>query len=477
MLLLMPRPHSPVVVLTVLAWVFVYRPVPADPLPLSEHWMGGRLTPAEAVPVDMVEEKLVARLTRYQVPPDDAPAPAPYPARASVEITYLLRADEAISVPIVFPVTEEPESVVFALNGKPVRAKVVPDWAVYAAYEAEWLAAIETFIAADAVLTGLRDEARDLRDARPDDHVNPWTRWRRTGSSRLRERASRRLGELGIPDAETVAWALAHVLVDDWDLAATGPDALRLPTARQQELAATRYLALAFDPTLPDPRAIWAPAQTEMPGRREMERQMTFISATLPLHPGDNQFAVAYAQPVSFGKAACEAHTGVTGRECRHRQTGIFEFILRTARFWRSFGTLSATVHLPPGTVHAECSIPGATVSLTGAVPSVTCTATGVPDANLSVTFADCRVVPEPPVRIGLLEGGLIDEPATARPERHGTPPEDLPEVLASGGRRRPARADGGPQTATWWLIAGALVVVGGAAAFITARRRAAGEG
>ncbi|HCU36695.1 MAG TPA: hypothetical protein DGT21_14980 [Armatimonadetes bacterium] len=463
------RPHPRVVILITLGLVVGCSPVLANPMPLPEHWMGGRLMPAEAVPVDMVEEKLVARLTRYEVPPEDAPAPAPYPARASVEVTYLLRADEAISVPIVFPVTAEPESVSFALNGRAMRTKVVPDVALYAAYETRWRAAIDDYVGADEALTALREEAKGLRDVRPDDRVNPWTRWRGAGSSRLRERASRRLGELGIPNAETVAWALAHILVDDWDLAATGPDALRLPTARQQELAATRYLALAFDPTVPDPRAIWAPAQTEMPGRREMERQMAFISATLPLRPGGSRFTVAYTQPVSFGRAPREAHTGTMGRRCEHGQTGIFEFILRTARFWRSFGALNATVHLPPGTVYAECSIPGGTVSLTDTQPSVRCTATGVPDANLSVTFADFEVVPEPPDRFGPFGGGPANQSATASPERRGTPPGDLPANL---GVPEVARPVGGPPLAVGVAVLAVVLLTAGVAVLRRRRNR-----
>jgi len=371
----------------------------ADPLPTPAHWMGGRLVPASAVPVDMVSEELVARLTRYQPSPQTRSAADEYFARADVEVTYVLRADRKLTVPIVFPIINEPRTVSFTVNGAALATTVISDCELYSAYEQAWRAAIDRYVSADSVLAGLRAEARRPPSGEPT--TSPRTvpsASRHLGDfMRVFSRVQRRLDELQLPDARTLGWGLSHYLLDDWDRdQGVGGLQWSADYARRRKLYAERQLALALAPTVPDPAALWsAPAAAAMPVPG-MDRQVFFVSARLGLRSGDNAFRVRYQHPVSFTNVRYELPADRTRPSPSHRQANNFEFILRTARFWRSFGNLGATIYLPPGTVYAACNLPGAAVSLAGAQPTVTCAATGVPATNLIVSFADFKVLSDP---------------------------------------------------------------------------------
>jgi hypothetical protein len=359
--------------------------------------MGGRLVPAEAVPVDMASEQLVVRLTRYQPPRQMQSYADYYFARGDVEVTYTLRADRKVTIPIVFPVINEPRAVQFELNGAAVPTTVTSDLQLYPAYEQDWVAAIERFISGDRTLAGLQREARELRARQPATANGP-ARPAHDPSTfmRLFSRVQRRLDELQVPDTKTLGWAFTHYLIGDWELPGIGGEHLPADFGARRKLCSERLLALAVDPTVPDPAALWCEAQTGMLPNPAFQQQVCFISARLRLRRGDNQFAVRYQQPISFTNVryAKPQAGGIPGPS--HKQASVFEFILRTARFWRSFGSLNVSVQLPPGTIYADCNLSGASVSLSGAQPSVTYSASGLPDQNLSVAFADFKVLSDP---------------------------------------------------------------------------------
>ncbi len=402
-------------------------PLTADPLPMPMHWMGGRLVPARAVPVDMTGENLVVHLAWHQ--PARASGKAPergynaaeqYFARADVEVTYTLRADARLTVPIVFPVVNEAQGVQFELNGQTVATKTTSDVKLYPAYERAWRATIDRYVSADRALAALRGEAQKGRSASAQPAPGqPPDRYGTRAFMAIYSRVSRRLGELRRPDAERLSWALTHYLLDDWDALgqrSAGVD-MAPDSGARRKLTAERTLALAFDPQTPDPAALWCEADAGQPTSSSGLEQFSFISADLALRRGDNQLRVRYGQPVSFINARYEMPAGRDGRVASHKQASVFEFILRTARFWRSFGSLSTTVHLPPGTVYAACSMRGASVALGGRPPTVTCRSQGLPDHNLAVTFADFKVLP----------GAEPEDPSQARP---GTPPSSTLKAL-----------------------------------------------
>ena len=434
----------------------------ANPVPLPEHWMAGRPIPAEAVPVDLVSEKLVAHISSYRLPEEREPSARLHFARADVSITYTLRSEADVDIPIVFPITEQPEDVVFELNDEAVRAETIADTRMYATCEDRWVAAIEKYIDGDPVLAGLRDEAMAMRDPHPPaNQAEADARMQRHLKRHLliKSRAERRFDELGVPDAQTLGSWLSDYLLDDWHTRVylvrdIDPDA----TAEHLRLSATRDLAVAFDANAPDPTALWSGADAGKRRPSAMHQRWFLISAVLRLHAGDNRFIVRYKQPVSFGNAGYELPEGARRPESDVMQASIFEFILRTARFWRSMGGLDVTIHLPRGTVYADCNLPDATISLTGDDPTVTCTTAGVPDANLSVVFADFKVLSDP-----------RDWMAAFRRERPGAPKAVLNAIWD-----RPLKGEGSHNTVP--VADEKIVVTGSNDGFLTVCDRAHGN-
>ena len=375
--------------------------VGADPLPTPQHWMGGRLMPAVAVPVDMADEKLTVELKWHR--PTSRPTDGPEAfSEADVQVAYTLRADREVAVPIVFPVIGAARDVRFALDGAEMRTVDRTDIDLYSAYEKTWTRAIDELVGKDEGLAKFRAEARSeaAKSARPPaagessgmkpdaEHLNG------RAFGRIFGRVDRRLAQLRLPWSGDMAWALTHYLLDDWDR--LGLPSIPAPGAdvRRRQLTAERALALAIDPKLPDPVALWTADAAGAAPLLYPVQPVTFISAKLNLKRGDNALTVHYRQRVSFANYKYK-QTG-DGRHPgpSHRQAGVFEFVLRTARFWRSFGDLTVTISLPPGTVYAEANLPGSTVKLDDPAPTVTCSARGLPEQNLAVTFADFQLIP-----------------------------------------------------------------------------------
>ncbi len=360
---------------------------------MTETFAGGRIMPAEQVPVDMTSETLSVSMT-----PVDAPDFAPrHPlCIADVSAQYKLQADRKTTVPVLFPVIGAAGEMAFEVNGKAVEPRIVRDADLFAAYSPTWRATIDAFIAGDARLSEI------VRDARPEieEQRKLWEADEdRTSfglNTRLQGQFERRLRQLGLPD--DLKWRLAHYVQDDWGRYASegGPGGSPYTAARSR-MWSEREFALAIDAQSPDPVALWTPPEAALGGFHSM----LFAVAELPLRKGGNDLEVSYRQPVSFLN---RVPVNVPQPHSSHYQVCQFDFILQTARFWRSFGDLECTIDLPAGTKQAQCSIPGATVTLEGE-PRVTLSTSGLPSENLSVRFAGFEWSEEQPDEAETLAG------------------------------------------------------------------------
>ncbi len=358
------------------AWCLLIPPLAlADPLPMEEVYAGGRIMPARAVPVDMTSETL-----RVTITPRRTKADLPYHlCNAAVVADYLLIADHPVTVPVLFPAVGEVDSFLFALNGRRIPGRLVSGTELLAPYAERWRETIDRAVAADPGLAEICAQAeRDLRavrrraaeeSRRPDDlHIH----------SRLVNQLERRLQQMGVPEPDHVAWCLAHEVMDDWgdyrdDLHMTDEQVAGLRFANE------RFIALAFDRHAPDPLALWDDGHPHW----GLAPSMDFAVAELSLRAGENRFCVSYRQPVGFRNRPRVRE----GTLPSHEQVSRFEFVLRTARFWRSFGDLDVAIQLPPGTEQVQCSLPGARIS-PGDAPTVTVSTRGLPATNLAVDFA-----------------------------------------------------------------------------------------
>ncbi len=353
----------------------------ADPLPMEEMFAGGRIMPAEQVPVDMASETLNVTLTRIPSERPDSPFEQMRGlCIADVSAEYALQADEDMTVPVLFPVVGAAAEMAFSVNGKPVEPRIVRDADIFAAYSPAWRRTIDGFIAGDKRLSEIVSDAQPAiekaRKLREEDH-------RRSSSglySRLSGQFGRRLRQLGLP--EDLNWELARYVQDDWDkYLEDGPGPGGTPYAAARiRMWSERELALAIDPESPDPLALWMPPPTSM------FTPLVFAMAELPLEAGNNSLEVSYRQPVSFRNRE-PANPPKRDFVKSHGQVSQFDFILQTARFWRSFGDLQCTIDLPGDTVQAECNLSGAEVDLSGD-PRVRLITSGLPDENLRVDFA-----------------------------------------------------------------------------------------
>ncbi len=358
--------------------------------------------PATAVPVDMADEKLTVELKWLRPTSQATDGPAAF-SEARVQVAYTLHADGGVDVPIVFPVIGPAQDVRFILNGAEVRTVNRTDIDLYTAYEKTWTRAIDEFVGQDEGLAKLRAEARSeaARSARPPAATAQASRMKLDAErldsgafGRICGRVDRRLAQLRMPWSGAMAWALTHYLLDDWERLGLASIPAPEGDVRRRELGAERALALAIDPKLPDPVALWTADAAGAAPLGYPVQPATFISAKLDLKTGDNTFTVHYRQPVSFANYEYKQTGNGEDSGPSHKQASVFEFVLRTARFWRSFGDLTVTINLPPGTVYAEANLPGSTVELEEPGPTVTCTARGLPEQNLAVTFADFQLIP-----------------------------------------------------------------------------------
>jgi hypothetical protein len=287
-------------------------------------------------------------------------------------------------------------------------------------------------------------------------------------------------------------WGLAHYLVGDWTRwAFLGPLEKEKGTdvPRRIQLWTEREIAVTVNPATPDPVALWQGAGEVsnlegLPLENLLQPpmcKMEFAACGLPLKAGSNQVTVSFEQPV--GIVGAHMPTGeLYGKPIGAISGAVneFSFILRTARFWRSFGKLNVTVTLPAGTKYAACSLPGAQVNTAGQGGTVTYSGEGLPARNLHVIFAAFQPAPDPDRkhRSASYGPGIAADQAPL-----GTPPGDLAEVLA----RVPARGAvpqsalrvGGTVPAGVPVnaclvggIAGAAVVVGAVALVMVRRRR-----
>jgi outer membrane protein assembly factor BamB len=365
--------------------------------------------PARAVPVDMTDEQMrvvlkpLTGLRQFASQPGD-----PYSlCVAEVAVDYNLKADGRTNVPILFPISGGAAGLDFRVNGSAVRTHLVWDVDILRAYEQPWRSTIDGLVRSDAGLQQVVDDARrvmaqaraDLKTRRERPSQSPsGTRMPEptleTGglSSRVQGQLEARLSALGVKNASDIIWGMMHYVTDDWDdtyarnsmMPGSGPG-----LAERVRLLSERNIAVHLNPQSPDPIALWeAPLSNPVLGT-----PMVFVVAQLPLREGDNSFSVRYTQPVSFvNMQRAVTLPGAGGKASQVLPSGAqvcdFRFVLRTARFWRSFGTLAVQVSLPAGTRYAKCTLPGAQIALEGDAPAVTYAGSGLPDQNLSVRFA-----------------------------------------------------------------------------------------
>ncbi|MBM3477281.1 MAG: hypothetical protein FJX75_28775 [Armatimonadetes bacterium] len=359
----------------------------SDPVPVEELWCGGRLVPAKAVPVDMASESLRAEIR---------PVPVRYHGRtdgigaiytAEVTVEYEFTSDRQLNVPVVFPIVGGAQDVGFVLGGQALPVRLVRDIEVFAAYERDWERIIDRAVQPDARLRAVaeraqRERAELLRRYPPDKVVGgadaAWDAYLHSTGVELERLA----GSLKLGDGTGL---LVTYLLDDWK-GTYGNYEERLPgLTRWMELWAKRTLAVTFDPRAPDPTALWESVPVTWMGLRYYTLDapyMTFAMAELPLKQGTNRLLVSFRQPLSIENRSDRATGKYAGQS--HR----FEFILRTARFWRSFGRLEAEVLLPRGARMVETRPPEARIG--GFLPKrIRLAAEGLPAENLSVEFAD----------------------------------------------------------------------------------------
>jgi hypothetical protein len=373
----------------------------ADPLPMDAPWSGGQVMPAAAVPVDMVSEDLRAVLS--PLPEANAYQGPRSLCRADVQVEYVLRADDKVTVPVLFPFVLGAEEVEFKLNGHAVEARLIDDLEFLKPYEPAWRKVIDDTIAGDRALAQIAaDAAADMGESRqasaagaseqkaqgksvPDDRVETVHIF-----TRLQPQLAARLEQLGHPTTDSLLWGLSHYLIGDWQerwRPRTGRPAADADLVERTRLWATRCVAVALDPQAPDPVALW-----DVPPFAPTVTEMSFAVGLLRLKAGENRFTVSYRQNTSFVNR--RLRDPKRPEDGRHRQVSDFRFILQTARFWRSFGDLRIDVQLPEGTTFAECSLPGAQVDSADAPRRVTYAGAGLPATNLSVLSAGFAVAP-----------------------------------------------------------------------------------
>ncbi len=416
-------------------------PTRANPLPMEPFIMGGRIVPAAAVPVDMVSENLRVSFVR----PRRLPKGAPTPFEAEVTATYVLRADAKCRVPVIFPVYGAASTLRFRVNGNGIAARTVPDLAVYDAYEATWRATVDAAVRAEPAMRRWLAEARPKVPERP---ASPDDARARLGVADefwpVNARARQWWDARGAAHADRLAWSLANYLLNDWpDYSLTGDDYPSAPkvSAREKQLAreqsrrvrlwAERDLAVALDPRSPDPVALWA-----NPEALPAQEPLSLALGTLDLRPGENEYVVTYRQPAGFSNRTCaDAERAPLGST----QVPRFDYILRTARFWRSFGTLNVEVRLPDDSRWAECTLKGAAAHLNGPNPRITYAGTGVPSGNLRVLFFPCATTPlehadalggVPTVTLKARWDTVVTSPGCA----HAAPAVDAETVVAASG-------------------------------------------
>jgi len=395
-----------------------------DPLPEEELWAGGRLVPAKAVPVDMVSERLRAAIR---------PVPVQYHGRmdgidslyaAEVTVQYGLTSDGQLAVPVVFPIVGGAQDVSFALGGQTLPVRLVRDIEVFAAYERDWERIIDRAVRPDARLRAVAERARHeraelLRRYPPEKVVAgadaAWDAYLHSTGVELERLA----GSLKLDDGTGL---LVTYLLDDWK-GVYGNYEERLPgLTRWMELWGKRTLAVTFDPRAPDPTALWESVPVTWMGLRYYTLDapyMTFAVAELPLKQGANELLVSFRQPLSIENRSDRASGKYAGQS--HR----FEFILRTARFWRSFGDLDVEIRLPRSAKVVQTVPPEARVDGFPA-KRVAYATTGVPQTNLAVEFAAFEWQTEGASLVSAL----------------GVPPPQMATVLARSptGRWPPAR-------------------------------------
>lgn len=370
----------------------------ANPMPMEEHWSGGRLVPAMAVPVDILHESLSV---------DIGPAPRQWTQGGKVYTShwwdsrvtarYELAADEAVTVPIVFPFTGQASNLRFGLNGRAVPARLLSTVDLLQPYADTWRRAVELAIARDAHLRAAVAEIRARRTAavplEKRDSGDLWFAAVSFAGGWLRQRA-------GVGAESDLADFLCGSPIADNPLMPAGPLA---------ELSTLRRLALAVDPRVPDPLALAEAASGTF------TLTAAFATADLPLRQGAHDLVVGYTQPVgSVNRLGVEltANLGPDGRPMpASRLLPAFGYIVRTASHWRRFGTLDVTVRLPRGTRQVECSEPTAKATLDERPPTVRWSVSGVPAKDIEVIFDTAAFQPGD----GLYFRGLPPEPTAPR--------------------------------------------------------------
>ncbi|MFW5868204.1 MAG: PQQ-binding-like beta-propeller repeat protein, partial [Armatimonadota bacterium] len=351
----------------------------ADPLPMDEGYAGGRIMPAEQVPVDMTSERLEVAVAPR---PSDLKLPY-YRCDAHVVAEYELDADRAVTVPVLFPVLGKARDFVFDVNGRTTPIRVVRDTELLAPYETKWREIIDEYVAQDERLSEVAARAKAQRQALMDQSTHTDDRLDDVHiHSRLQGQLRRRLQQKGHPDPYDLSWSLAHEILDAWRDGVAG-GRLNEYAAAHIRMTNRRHLALAFDKGAPDPLALW---DDPRPRWGSGTSPMSFVTAELGLREGINSLWVEYDQRVGVVSRP-RLPDGVDHYESSHVLVSRFEFILRTARFWRSFGDLEVTVELPEGTQQVECSIDEAKAGR----DRVTLATEGLPDENLIVDFAAVR--------------------------------------------------------------------------------------
>jgi hypothetical protein len=276
---------------------------------------------------------------------------------AEVGVTYGLVADRGSTVPVVFPIVGGAQDVRFRLGDTLLPVRLVRDTEVFAAYERDWERAIDRAIRGEPSLRWFGDR-------------------------------------VGLGDG---AESLVTYKLKNWQATYGERAEGRRDLVRWTELWSKRTLAVALDPQVPDPVALWEDVPVKW--RRlqyppPQEPAFVFAVAELPLAPGANRLDVHFTQPLSVRNRTERATGKYAG------QSHAFEFILRTARFWRTFGDLQVEVRLPREAGHVEVTPRTATVSgLLGR--RVVLRTSGVPEGNLRVEFARFEWQPEPEAWVG----------------------------------------------------------------------------
>ncbi|MBI2301357.1 MAG: PQQ-binding-like beta-propeller repeat protein, partial [Armatimonadetes bacterium] len=419
----------------------------ADPLQIEHPAFGGQVVPARAVPVDMVSEVLEATMVPRPAPTKATLGP-PTPCEARVRVEYHLRADQTLAVPILFPSFGPMEAVSIRLNEDAVAVQIRDDVVVLQPYEAAWRAVIDHAVAGDARLRSAAAEARESRrrlheqpppprraGGPPRPQMDTWT------FSRLMPALNRWWRARGVPEkeAQALSWSLAHHVLDDWPELAVWPTHGVAEAKRVSDrirLWSERRLATHLDAKTPDPVALWQGLEPNP----ELQ-PMSFVAGSLRLRQGDNTLLVEYRQPVSTVNRPAPPSPKRYGS---HIQLPQFGFILRTARYWRSFGQFSVDLRLPAGTRWAECSLPGAAVQTRADPPRVSYRGTGLPAENLTVVFGAEAPGPVPtaPERRGAgsaptVKLSVLWEVTVTRGSGfgHAVPVVDAEHVVAGAGR------------------------------------------